>query len=302
MLTVGQERSLSMEINAGSVVRTMKFSANGEYIVSGAYEGVRVIRVDDGKQSATLEADYANSLAVSNNGRWVAAGTSTEVIVWDINTHEKVFVYEERGHVLNGVDISPDSTRLVTEVGNGRVIVWDLATREPILTLHHERSVSAAKYSPQGDRIATATYHDSIRIWDAFDGRLLVNVNVKVTPWFNTGLLWFNNHLFILSDHAIKRLDASTGLELTEWPVTDVNDFSCIAIPKHGEFIVYSTKHIVTFWDTLTRARLRRIKHSEFIRSVALSPDDRLLAIGGDGGKITIKSLSRVTVSSNMSR
>jgi WD40 repeat protein len=64
---------------------------------------------------------------------------------------------------------------------------------------------------------------------------------------------------------------------------------SCIALPKHGEFIAYSTKRTVTFWDTSTHTQLGLIQHPQDIRSIALSPDDRFLAIGGEGGKITIR-------------
>ncbi|KAF8430779.1 hypothetical protein L210DRAFT_3730379, partial [Boletus edulis BED1] len=153
--------------------------------------------------------------------------------------------------------------------------------------------VWAAKYSPKGNRIATAT-NCCVRVWRSNDGRLLVEIPVKVTPEDNTGLLWFSNHLFVVSDNAIKQFHASSGSPVAEWQVPSSNAVSCIALPKHGQFIAYSTNNTVTLWYTSTHAQLSIIQHTQGIRSIAFSPDDQFLAIGGGDGKVCIKSLSRI--------
>jgi WD40 repeat protein len=234
-------------------------------------------------------------LAVSKDGRWIAAGTGRGgQCVWDAQTYEQV-ISHERGGFINGVDFSPDSTRLVSASDNSTATVWDIATRDRAQTLDHGRHlVTTAKYSPQGNRIATATHH-SVRVWDGNNGRVLVPINVNVTPWYNTGLLWLNNHLFVISDSTIKQFDAPTGSAVSEWPVPDRFNLSCITLPKHGKFIAYSSRRSVTFWDTATHTQLGLVQHPQDIHSIALSPD-RFLAIGGQGGKIIISSMSRITV------
>ena len=302
MLTVGQEGSPLIRINDGNDIWAVAFAANGEYLVSGGRGGVRVWRVEDGKQMATImDAECVLCLAVSKDGRWIAAGTQGgSVLVWDAKTYQKVFSHSDILSI-NGVDFSSDSTRLVSaRASNDRTAseIWDIATRKRVQTLAHRGEwVTTAKYSPQGDRIATATGH-SVRVWDSNDGRLLVHIPVKVTPWRNTGLLWFNDHLFVISNSKIKQIEASTGSTLSEWLVPDNINLSCIALPRNGEFIVYSTRRTVTLWDTATHAQLGLIQHPQDIRSISVSPDDRFLAIGGEDGKITIHSLSCVAVSS----
>ena len=253
-------------------------------------------RVEDGKQMARVEGKRVECLAVSQDGRWIATGTHRDgVFVWDAKTFEKVLSHrEDHRDSINGIDFSPDSTRLVFAVRN-RASTLDIATRERVQTLQHGWLI-AAKYSPQGDRIATAT-RDSVRVWDSDDGRVLMDIPVSVTPWHNTGLLWFNNDLFIVSDSTIKQFEASTGSSVSEWPVPDSTPISCIVLPKHGEFIAYSTSRTVTFWDTATRSQLGLIQHPRDILSIALSPDDRFLVIVEKDGKITINSLSRINVS-----
>ena len=281
----------------------MTFSANGDYLLTGEDTGVRAWRVKDGKQMATMEEDLVRCLAVSRDGRWIAAGTGWgNMFVSDTKTFKKVFQLQDcvianynPDHGINGVDFSPDSTRLVSAAND--TSIWDIATGEEVQTLDHgDSAVRAAKYSPLGDRIATAT-PDSVRVWDSNDGRLLVDIKVTVTPWYNTGLLWSNNDLFVISDSKIKQFEASTGSAVSEWPVPSSIRFSCIVLPKHGEFIAYSIRRIVTLWDTATQTQLGLIQHHRDIHSVALSPDDRFLAIGGEDGEIALNSLSRITVS-----
>ena len=115
-----------------------------------------------------------------------------------------------------------------------------------------------------------------------------------MTPYYNTGLLWSNNHLFAISDGKIKEIDASTGSAVSEWSVPESNYYSCIALSKHREFIAYSAKPTVTFWNTSSHIQLGRVQHSQDIQSIALSPDDEFITIGGRGGKV---NLSRIIVS-----
>ena len=134
MLTVGQERSLLNEIGGGSGVCSVAFTANGEYIVGGD-DGLGVWRVKDGERMAAMAARDVCCLAVSKDGRWIAAGTPGECIVWDAQTLEKVFTHREDLADILGVDFSPDSTRLVAASMNRTAAVWDVATHRRILTV-----------------------------------------------------------------------------------------------------------------------------------------------------------------------
>ena len=302
MLIVGQGSIESpIEIIAdGGIICAVAFSANGEHLLTGCAAGVQVWRVEDAKKMATMEAaqgDHVWCLAVSKDGKWIAAGTNMgEVYVWDAETRERVWSHREDTRDINAVDFSPDSTRLVSGSDYWKAIILDVATRKRVQTLDHQSGVFAAKYSPQGDRIATGT-NDSIRVWDSNDGHLLMTIEVGVTPYFNTGLLWSDNHLFTISDSKIKQLETSAGSAVSEWPVPTSDEYSCIALPNHRKFISYTSKRTATFWDTTAHAQLNLIEHTQDIRSIAISPDDRFIAIGREQGNINIRNLANFTVS-----
>ena len=299
ILIAGQERSLPIQINARKGLRVVTFSANGEHLLSGGEDkNIEVWRVQDGQRVPTIEAMNVSvlCLAVSKNGKWIAGGILRgEVWVWDAETYDTVWKHKEYSSI-QAVNFSPDSTKLVSGLWDGTAKIWDVASGKKTGTLHHEQGLSAAKFSSDGDRIATASHTGSVQVWDN-RGQLLVDIPVTVTSSYNHGLLWFNNHIFVVSDNTIKQLDASTGSTVSQWQVPSGNHYSCIAVPRHGNFIAYSTGRSVTFWDTSTHLQIGLVKHAENIRSIALSPDDRSLAIGGCYGTIITEGLSHIVVS-----
>ena len=226
VLIVGQECPGRVEIDAGSEVRAVAFAPNSEYLVSGGWEDVQVWRVKTGERVAAMPVDGCVwNITVSKDGRLIAAKSDGDVLVWDATTYEQVFVgHNESQWPIWDVDFSPDSTRLISADGlNYTVTIWDITGRQRVRTLDHGEDVLAAKYSPRGGQIATAT-HESILVWDGEDGRKLLVVDVKV-PRPSCSLLWFNNHLFVKTeDSKIKQIDASTGSTLSEWSVPDDKD------------------------------------------------------------------------------
>lgn len=282
------------------------FSPNGEYLIDGGGDGVRLWRVEDKKQMARLptteSSPTVNCLAVSKDGRWIAAGGtgSDGAIVWDATTYEQVLtIKEDTFEAIYGIDFSPDSTRLV--VASSQVtctlVVWDMETRKRVIGPFRTEGwmVVAAKYSPQGDRFATAASTNdgsgSIRVWDSNDGSLLLNIPVEVTSWYNTGLHWFNNLLFVACNYAIKQIDASTGSIVSEYLAPYGSSSSRMVLPQHGEFIAHSKDNTVTFWDASTHTQLGLIEHTHDIKSIAFSPDNQFLAVAGAEGKVTIQNV-----------
>lgn len=75
---------------------------------------------------------------------------------------------------LLGVDFSPDGKRVVA-CGLGRdILVYDIATRQPVLTLKgHADDVVSVKYSPNGRYIASGGVDHALILWDALTGELI---------------------------------------------------------------------------------------------------------------------------------
>ena len=299
MLIIQQEYSSAIEIDVGHEICSIIFTASDDYLVSGGSDRVCVWEVQNGKRRAAMEipakSGKVTCVAVSKDRRWIAAGTwAGHMFLWGTETYEQVFAHEENGYSINGVDFSPSSTHLVASWGH-TATVWDNTAHRVRASLRHDDKLIAAKYSSLGDRIATAT-PKSVRVWDSNDGRILLDIEVPVMSGRNTGLLWANDYLFVISDGKIKQIDASSGSAISEWPIT--NNASQIAM-SHKTLITYVANDNIMLWDTSAHVQLHFVQPPEDIRSIAYSPDGRLLAIANGKGRVIVEPLlSHLTVSS----
>ena len=279
------------EIDAGGDVQAVTFTINGEYLVGGATQGVQVWRVKDGTRVATMKVKGAvQCVAVSRDGRWIAAGSGIgDVLVWDTTTYQRVLAGRTRSSTTTfSVDFSPDSARLVSAAGQSTAPIWDIVSRRKVRILDHDGPVIAAKYSSEGDRIATAA-DESVRVWDSNDGRLLIDIGVQV-GWVRN-LLWCNNNILVRTKRdTIKQINTVIGSTVSEWPVPHAQ-WPCIALWQHGKFVACSAERAIVVWDVATHTQLGLIPHTDNIYSFAFSSDDSLLAITQRGSKIVVKKL-----------
>ncbi|KAG9310380.1 hypothetical protein JVU11DRAFT_9515 [Chiua virens] len=296
-----------IEVDVGAQIYAVAFTPDGEAVVSGG-RGIRVWQLESGQQMATMSPDppkRVDCLVVSKNGRWIAAGTSRgNVSIWDAITHERVFSCRESHKTVHGVDFSPDATRLIAATDDDKATIWDVTARRRMFTLtlgHEGHCVRAVKYSQRGDLIAMAT-SDSTLVSDSRDGQKLVQIPVGVTPYYNTGLAWSNDYLFVVVDNKIRKFHATTGSSISEWTVPTSNYHSCIALPYHGEFVVYSTNRIIMFWSTSTYTQLGIMERARDIHSIALSPDGQLIATSGTSERIVVENLCSITDSIPLTR
>ena len=186
------------------------------------------------------------------------------------------------GEQFSRLDFFPDATRLVSASDDGAVTVWDVATASEVRRFVHEDWVYAAKY---------CTSHH-VRVWDNEDGRLLHKIQLSWSS--GVGLFWVYNLLFVTSKYKVWKIKRTI---ISEWSIPETNETSCTVPQGHGEFFVSATGRTVRFWDILTQIQLLPIQRSQDIKSVTHSPDDQFIAIAGKDGKITIKRLSHISVS-----
>jgi WD40 repeat protein len=119
----------------------------------------------------------------SPDGRLVATASRDRTArVWDANTGAAISP-PLRHNAKNGVwrvAFSPEGSRLVTAAQDGTARIWDANTGAPITQpLKHSPSdlfnlsgqgVECVAFSPNGQRVATASDDKTARVWDAATG------------------------------------------------------------------------------------------------------------------------------------
>lgn len=294
MLTIQQDHMIVVDTGRSNAVWAVTFHPDGMHFLSGNRDGVRQWRVGDGEEVARQTGMNLNVVSVSRDHKWIVCGAQRGASVWDAGMREKV-VEVERRQVVAAVDISPDSTRFAT--GTGQVSVWSIPTGRRFLgPLEHDNDVRGVRFSPNGERLATACEHDTVRVFDSHNGDQLIVINTIIPSFCPiTPLAWSDdgNKLFATSvDNKVRSFDVSTGSQLAESPALDGEAVESIALADNGKFIATFANRLISFLDTSTLSRIGcAVEDSGDIRSIALSPHSSHLATGQYKGKITVRDL-----------
>ncbi|KAG8215053.1 WD40-repeat-containing domain protein [Butyriboletus roseoflavus] len=224
-----------------SRVRAVTFHPDGKHILGGSNDGIQRWRLEDGQEVGKQTGMRLNAISVTKNYKWIVCGIENGgANVWDEEMQKKVLHVEGRDDV-NAVDVSPDSTTFATGIDEA-VSVWLIPSGERLFgPLAHDFYVTAVRFSPNGERFATASCGCSIRIFDSRSGDELITIET-VTPstWPITPLAWSNDgqQIFAASaDNKIKLFDVLTGSQLAESQTLNGDGVYSVALAASGKFI-----------------------------------------------------------------
>ena len=291
-----------IETGGNRPIYSVAFHPDGMHLLSGNKDGVRRWRVADGLEVGNrIEMDIVNAISVSRDGKWIVCGTEKGASVWDAKIREKAIAVEGAEDV-NAVDISPESTRFATAAGghddNKAASIWNIITGERLVgPLQHDNCIIGIKFSPNGEHIATAIVNRSIHVLDSRNGDQLITIKTDIPgSWPSTPLAWSNNgqQVFAASrGRKTKSFDVSTGSQLAESEPEEAPGIS-IDLATNGKFLAQgiSGDRSISFCDTSTLTRIG--PDSQYIYSIALSPDCSHVATGGRDGNITIRNLNNI--------
>jgi dipeptidyl aminopeptidase/acylaminoacyl peptidase len=153
------------------VVRSVAFSIDGEYIVSGSRDKtVKLWSVSSGSEIMTFRghAGYVLSVCLSPGGRQiVSAGAEDRTVkIWDTRTGGEIMNLAHPDGVYSAA-FSPDGTRIVTGCRDGRVRLWHSAAGAELLTLTAGSLVYDAQFSPDGKTIVAGIGGGDLMLWES---------------------------------------------------------------------------------------------------------------------------------------
>jgi WD40 repeat protein/tRNA A-37 threonylcarbamoyl transferase component Bud32 len=182
-LTVWEVEARRSQVCSGPVDEAygMAFSPDGRYLVAGgAGKTVRFWDVATGQVARTLPVSdgVVAGVAYSADGTRLAGAVkrfdsgrsrvlSGETKMWDPQTGKELLT-------LAGVGLafSPDGKRLAGVGADEQVVrLWDAATGKELLALRgHTGRVGRVVFSPDGNRLASASWDRTVKVWDVFTG------------------------------------------------------------------------------------------------------------------------------------
>jgi WD40 repeat protein/serine/threonine protein kinase len=194
-----------------------------------------------------------NEVVFAPDGSWVAsAGQDGVVRIWSFPAGQ--LLRELRGHdgEIRAMSVSADGTRLATAGRDKRARLWDVATGRELAALPHGEELSAVAFGHDARWLYTTAWDRELRRW-------------PVTPPFTP------TRLFRAPDRLV-------------WLAVGANGENLATSCASGEVFVLGHE---------PGAPVRTFRsHQGWATGVALSPDGRLLATGGQDGFIVLWDLA----------
>jgi WD40 repeat protein len=190
--------------------------------------------------------------------------------------------------------VSPDDRYLVTADRKGTVKVWDLAGLQPICTLSgHSEEVQRAVFSPDGRTLATCSKDKTVWVWNVGDwtkraclsgGHEMTVTSVAFSPDGRMLASASRDHRIVLWDLPRARIVRSWNAHLDV-----VHD---VVFTPDGKTLVSVAKdeRVAKLWDVDSGKEKALCHCPSNLLSVAMSPDGKMVAMGGYGNIVTLWS------------
>lgn len=250
----------------GPVV-SVAFSPDGQHFVSGSSNGTVLVWDFASRQpigfSLTTRTSSISSVAYSGDGRLVAsAGLDNQISLWD-STAGNAFGIPLQGHVglVTCIAFSPDGKLLASGGMDQQVLVWDVQSQRIVMELKDVDTIGSLAWSPDSQVLVWGSYSSNASFWrvgesDTYDTLRIENNPILSIAWSRDG---------------------------------QTLAFGMASEESRGE------AGDVLLWDFANRTRITEPVPDNLlrIRSVALDPSGKTLAIGRDDGSIVLWDIPR---------
>jgi WD40 repeat protein len=185
---------------------------------------------------------------------------------------------------------SPDGRLLAAGYGvpkePGSLIVWDVATRMPVLTVREPTGVAAVAFSPDGKTLGIGLYNHRAELLDAGTGKVRATLQGHEDAIRSLAFSPDGKTIATGSwDRTVKLWEVASGAA-TNTLKGPRNRILSVAYSPDGRWIAAGGSEEEGFlWDAETGKVLRTVRHGGLlVRSPCFSADARWLVTGGYDG------------------
>lgn len=289
-------------------ITTVAFSGDGTTVMTAGHDQTAKLW-DAATGTLLLTFDHVNSVyaaAYSNDGNYLATVTARDFTlhVWDAKTGESIRTETTADSFYSSVAFSGDGTRLAFIGRNSQVLVQETLTGATHI-LPHDSPPQRLAFSADGTVVLTADRGGVVWLWDALTGIRMerfyeadrVNAYTLTTLAMNADKQW---GLGTTSSGDLIRWQLSNPQLLARQNSGGHSDaVEAIAIaPDEETMLTGSWDNRVIEWDIVTRKPLRVLHgHKNRISAVAYAPNDRTVAVSGDGfGQVFVWDLTTAEI------
>jgi WD40 repeat protein len=197
----------------------------------------------------------------------------------------------EQGNAANGILLALEA--LPTEKQPARPYVVQAATKLYQAVLHlqesqvitgHRGSINHIAFSPDGQRIVTASDDNTASLWDAQSGQLLKVLDGHTSRVRNAAFSPDGQHIVTASSDNTARLwDAQSGQLLKVLKGHTDNVWNAAFSPDGQRIVTASDDNTASLWDAQSGQLLKVLDgHTSRVRNAAFSPDGQHIVTASD--------------------
>lgn len=271
------------------MTNSMSISPDGSLLVTtDGYEKIWIWRVTTGELVHTLEG---NRVAFSPDGKVLAVGKgyySDDLVVMFWRVFDWTLINSFEGHrgVFLSMTFSPDGTMILINDSWRQAKLWDISNQSVSECFQcGERHFDVLLFSPDGSTLTTLDWNGVLQVWNILDGMLLHSFNEHLGTV--TSVTFSPDGRFLASNSpstvSVWRLSDSTLASNATYK--EYNDLSPLrmAFSPGNKFLAFGPfLGGLRLWAFDSANQALVFRDGQTIRSLALSPDGTICAIGID--------------------
>jgi WD40 repeat protein len=249
-------------------------------------------------QSASVrETQFDLSILLGIEAYRTANTPQTRSNLLDVTQAKPELSQYMRGHTDSIADLafSPDRRILASASADHTIIIWDVATRQPIgqPLVGHTDFVSGLAFSPDGKILVSGSGDNTIIVWDVATRQPIGGPLTGHTDYISSIVFSPDGETFVSGsmDGTMIVWDAATRQPVGKPVQANEGGVNSISMSPNGEMVASAGwDNAIILWNLGNRQRIGEpfSGHDQPINSVAFSPDGTLLASGSDDDYVVL--------------